>query len=239
VLVHGLTFDRSTWAAIVTKLGDDVRTIAVDLPGHGDTEGPPCSLSVAADRLNLTVTRLGIERPIVVGHSMGAAIASIYAASYPTLGVVNIDQPLEIRPFARMVRTMWPALSGPDFPRAFEPFRRSIGVDRVAEPLRRKVLASQDIRQDVVLGYWDELMQTDPDDLQARIDQASSRIASPYLAVFGRELEPSERRKLLNRIPHVQIEEWPGSGHCVHLVEADRFARRLRGFVELCGSTSA
>jgi pimeloyl-ACP methyl ester carboxylesterase len=239
VLLHGMTFDRTTWAPIVAKLGDDVRTIAIDLPGHGETRGYPCSLWDAAALVNETVNGLGIERPIVVGHSMSAAIAGIYAASFPTLGLVHVDQPFEIRPFARMVRSLWPALSGPNFRAAFEPFQQSIGVDRVPEPLRTEVLRIQDIRRDLVLGYWDELMRTDPDYMQARIDATSSRIACPYLTVFGRKLSPDERHDLVNRIPHVEIEEWAHSGHFVHLVELDRFTTRLRVFIESCASNAA
>jgi pyruvate dehydrogenase E2 component (dihydrolipoamide acetyltransferase) len=44
VLPHGLAFDRTTWMPIVEKLGNDIRTIAIDLPGHGETAGSPGSL---------------------------------------------------------------------------------------------------------------------------------------------------------------------------------------------------
>jgi pimeloyl-ACP methyl ester carboxylesterase len=239
VLLHGLTFDRAAWAPIVRKLGEGVRTVAIDLPGHGETGGSPCSLWDAAARVHETLTRLGVERPVVVGHSMSAAIAGIYAESYPTLGLVNIDQPFDIRPFARMVRGLWPALSGPEFATAFEPFRQSIGIDRIPEPMCSEVQRTQHIRQEVVLGYWDELAHTDPDAMQARIDGTIGRVACPSLVVFGRTLEPGERQELLERIPRVEIAEWPGSGHCVHLVEAERFARRLRAFIEVCASDDA
>jgi pimeloyl-ACP methyl ester carboxylesterase len=131
-----------------------------------------------------------IDRPIVVGHSMSGALASIYAASYPTLGIVPIDQPLEIRPFARMVQTMWPALSGSGCTAASGPFQQSIGLDRIPEPIRSRVLATQDIRQNLVLGYWEELNRTDPDAIQARINDTARHITRPYLAVFGRALSP-------------------------------------------------
>ncbi len=167
---------------------------------------------------------------------MSASIAGIYAASYPALGLVNIDQPFEIRPFARMVRSLWPRLSGPNFASAFEPFRQSIGIDRIPQPLRNEVQRHQHVRQEVVLGYWDELLHTDPDDMQRRIDDTIRRIACPVLIVFGRTLELGERQELLGRIPSAEIEEWPGSGHCVHLVEAERFASRLRAFIGVCAS---
>jgi pimeloyl-ACP methyl ester carboxylesterase len=239
VLLHGLTFNRTAWTPIVEQLGNnDIRTIAVDLPAHGETGGSPCSLWNVAAMVHETVTELGIDRPLVVGHSMSGAIASIYAATYPALGIINIDQPLEIRPFARMVQSLWPALTGPGFATAFEPIHQSIGLDRIPEPIRSRVLASQDIRQDLVLGYWEELNRTDPDDIQAQINHTARHISCPYLAVFGRTLAPAERNQLHDLIPDMQIEEWPDSGHCVHLVEPDRFTRRLRTFIEFCTATA-
>lgn len=234
VLLHGLTFDRTTWTPIVEKLGNGIRTIAIDLPGHGETGGSPCSLWDAAAVVNDTVTELAVEPPIIVGHSISAAIASIYAATYPTLGIVNVDQPIEIRPFARMVQSQWPALSGPSFSAAFEPIQKSIGLDRVPEPLRTQVLAIQDIRQDLVLGYWDQLNRTDPDHMQTRINDTAGHITCPYLAVFGRKLTPAECDDLVNRIATAQVEQWPDGGHFVHLVNADRFTNRLRTFIQSC-----
>jgi pimeloyl-ACP methyl ester carboxylesterase len=234
ILLHGLTFDRNSWAPIVERLGGGIRSVAIDLPGHGETGGPPRSLWDAAALVHDTVTELGIERPIIVGHSISGAIASIYAATYPALGVVNIDQPLDVRPFAMMLKAVWPVLSGPGFAAAFEPIQRSIALDRVPEPLRSQLLERQTVRQDLVLGYWEELMRLDPSETQARIDGVAGRIACPYLAIFGRTLAPAERDGLIARIGDVAIEEWVDGGHCVHLVDVERFTTRLRAFVELC-----
>jgi pimeloyl-ACP methyl ester carboxylesterase len=234
VLLHGLTFDRSIWTPIVERLGSDVRCVAIDLPGYGESGGPPCSLWDVAASVHATVKELGIERPIIVGHSISGAIASIFGACYPSLGVVNIDQPLDIRPFRTMLQALWPALSGPSFAAAFEPIQRSIAIDRVPEPIRSQILERQIIHQDLVLGYWDELMRLDLCDMQARIDSVARQIACPYLAVFGRTLAPAEREGLVTRVAGILIEEWAGSGHCVHLVDVERFSTRLRAFLESC-----
>jgi pimeloyl-ACP methyl ester carboxylesterase len=234
VLLPGLTFERRSWRPIVERLGDDVCSLAVDLPAHGDSAGSPCDLADVAARVHHLVERLGIEDPVVVGHSMSGGVAKIYAASYPARGAVTVDSPANLVPFAELVQRLEPALRGPGFAQAFEPFQRSMGFDRIPEPLRSEALAAQEVRQDVVVGYWDELMRSDPERLQARVEKVAAAIDVPVLAVFGQRLSSDERDYLRRLVPGAQLEEWPGRGHFVHLAEADRFAARLRAFVDCC-----
>jgi pimeloyl-ACP methyl ester carboxylesterase len=234
VLLPGLTFERSAWRPIVERLADDVCTIAVDLPAHGASAGPPCDLADVADQLHELLNSLGIAEPIVVGHSMSGAVAMIYAASHPARGAVSVDSPIDVRPFARGVQQLEPALRGARFPEAFAPFQRSMGLELVPEPLRAAALDAQDVRQEVVLGYWDQLLRSDPGELQAWVEGLAGRIDVPYLAVFGAQLAGDARGYLRRLVPHVQLEEWDGRGHFVHLAEADRFAARLRAFADEC-----
>lgn len=234
ILLPGLTFERRTWRPNVERLGDDVCSIAVDLPAHGDSGGSPCDLADVAAQVHHLVKRLGIDEPVIVGHSMSGGVAMIYAASYPARGAVTVDSPFNLVPFAELVQRLEPALRGPGFSRGFEPFQQSMGFDRIPEPLRSEVLAAQQVRQDVVLGYWDELMRSEPERLQGRVEQVAAAIGAPVLAVFGRQLSSDERDHFRRLLPDAQLEEWPHRGHFVHLAEADRFAARLRAFVDFC-----
>jgi pimeloyl-ACP methyl ester carboxylesterase len=234
VFLHGLTFNRTSWRPIVERLCARFACLAIDLPGHGDSPGPPRLLDEVAAGVHELLAERGIDRPVVVGHSMAAGIAALYAASYPVAGMVNVDQPLDVRPFAHLVHQLAPALRGDDFYTAFEPFRQSIGVEMLPEPERFTVAASQCIRQDLVLGYWDEVLHGRPEDLQARIDETAGAIRAPCLAVFGHSLSAEERNHLRRLLPTLELEEWPDHGHLVHLVAPDRFARRLAAFVEAC-----
>ena len=83
----------------------------------------------------------------------------------------------------------------------------------------------------LVLGYWDEIIRSDPDELQAWIEHSLQSIDAPYLAIFARELDPAERDYMIQRIPRLQLEEWPGSGHFVHLSNIERFTTRLHDFI--------
>ncbi len=84
-----------------------------------------------------------------------------------------------------------------------------------------------------MLGYWDQVLSTDPAELQAWIDAKAAGIRVPCLAVFGRPATDGERERL-GRLPDAQIEEWAGAGHFVHLVDPGRFAARLRAFAGHC-----
>jgi pimeloyl-ACP methyl ester carboxylesterase len=196
--------------------------------------GPPCDLEHVAAQVHRLVERLNIPDPIVVGHSMSGGTAMIYAASYPVRGAVIVDSPTDLRPSARMVQQLEPALRGPGFSNAFAPFERSMGLDLVPEPLRRAALDAHDVCQDVVLGYWDQLLRSDVEELQAWVEEIAGKIDVPCLAVYGRQLPREEREYLHRLVPHMQVEEWPGRGHFVHLADADRFTTRLRAFADQC-----
>jgi pimeloyl-ACP methyl ester carboxylesterase len=153
-------------------------------------------------------------------------------------GVVNVDQPLDVMPFARMAHQMEPALRGPNFAEAFEPIRRSIGVELLPEPLRSSTLAAQTVRQDLVLAYWKDMLEQSPEELQAMTDQTARQIRVPYLAVFGHALSDEERTRLRNLLPTLELEEWPDRGHMVHLMEPARFTDRVAAFLARCAAAS-
>jgi pimeloyl-ACP methyl ester carboxylesterase len=234
VFLHGLTFDRTTWRPIIERLGDGVRSIAFDLPGHGDTAGEPCTVRETPARIKAALDSLAIREPVIVGHSISSAIASLYAASYPVRGLVNVEGTTDIRPMAELVRRLEPVLKSDRFADAFAPFQQSMGFEHVPEPLRTRELESQNIRQEIVLGYWEQLFREDPNELQQEIAAGMASIEAPCLSVFGHELSADERTYLEGQVRGVQIEEWPDRGHLIHLAEADRFTARLRSFIARC-----
>lgn len=232
LFIHGMTFSRQTWDPILARLTDHFRCIALDLPGHGGSRGSGADPRAVIMRIHATVAAAGVETPVVVGHSAGALMATGYATSHPTKGVVNVDQTTLVAPFATFVQHLGPALRGADFISAFTPFRSSMGVDRLSEPERTRVAATQRIEQDVVLDYWTGPMTSSPPVLQQEIDAMLDAVNVPYLWLAGESIPPQDRQQLLSHVPAAEIEEWPGSGHMIHLAEPDRFASRVAQFVE-------
>lgn len=151
VFIHGMTFSKETWDPIVDRLRDRFRCLVVDLPGHGGSTGSGADPLAVVARIHATVVDTAVARPVVVGHSAGALYATGYAATHPTAGVINVDQSLRVGPFAGFIQHLSPALRGPDFATAFEPFTASIGVARLPEPERGRVLTTQHVTQRLVL----------------------------------------------------------------------------------------
>lgn len=239
LFIHGLTFDRSTWEPIVDQLAHRFTCVAVDLPGHGGSDGPPRRFDELALSIHQLLGDLGVDPPVVVGHSLGAGLAAVYAAHHPVRGLVMVDQAPYIRPFAAFVHQLEPALRGDNFRAAFEPIRQTIGVELLPEPQRSSILAGQRINQDLILGYWNEMLSLTPDELQAWIDREAKAISVPVLAVFGQTIDATTREHLLGHIPSVEIEEWAGLGHMVHLMAPPQFTRRLAKFAEKCFTPTA
>ena len=236
VFLHGLTFDRRSWRPIIDRLGDSVRSIAIDLPAHGESRGAPPTVEQVPARLHELLAALAAERPIMVGHSMSGGLAAMYASAYPTRGLVFVDNGPDIRPFAQLVHRLEPALRGPGFAEVWPTFENSLGLERIPEPVRSLVLATHEVNQDVVIAYWEMALRSDPAELQAWIDTVMAKLDVPCLGVFGRLITDSERERF-ERLPDAELEEWAGDGHFVHLVDPDRFATRLRQFVDHCTAT--
>lgn len=85
VCVHGLTANAFCFQAIADELASDHRVFAYDLRGRGDSDKPETGYSVpihAADLAEL-LKELELERPVIIGHSLGALIALHFAAHHP------------------------------------------------------------------------------------------------------------------------------------------------------------
>ena len=71
VFVHGVTFSARSWLPIVERL-EGYRSIVVDLPGHGGSARAAVSQRALVTQLFELTRRLGLQRPVLVRHSLGA-----------------------------------------------------------------------------------------------------------------------------------------------------------------------
>src|SRR5215210_5918895 len=88
VLVHGgpATYDHSYFKPHFAPLAEHAQVVYLDLRGHGRSRwGDPAewSFELCADDVRAFCDAVGLERPIVLGHSMGGFVAMLYGARHP------------------------------------------------------------------------------------------------------------------------------------------------------------
>jgi pimeloyl-ACP methyl ester carboxylesterase len=85
VFVHGALHDHSAWTLLARWFAHHGHgVLAVDLPGHSQSEGPPLpSVQATADWLLALLDAAGVQQAALAGHSMGSLIALEAAARAP------------------------------------------------------------------------------------------------------------------------------------------------------------
>lgn len=81
VLLHATSFCAHLWLPLSNALGQHYRIVAMDMPGHGDSEPAPSYIrETIAAYFTEFVSALALEQPIGIGHSAGAFVLATAAA---------------------------------------------------------------------------------------------------------------------------------------------------------------
>ena len=100
VAIHGLSSNAMFYVGIAERLARRRPLVAVDLRGRGDSDKPAAGygMEAHADDVAAAMDAEGIERAVVVGHSMGAGVATVFAHRHPDrcTGVVLFDGGLQV-----------------------------------------------------------------------------------------------------------------------------------------------
>ncbi len=104
VLIHAAGVDRTVWTLVARYFIRHGRNVlAVDLPGHGRSEGPPLgTISALADWVAEAIVTAGVARAAVAGHSMGALVALELARRHSTqieaIALLGASVPMPVAP---------------------------------------------------------------------------------------------------------------------------------------------
>src|SRR6185437_29476 len=83
VLLHGLTGSGAAWSPLARSLQAEFDVLMPDARGHGKSSAPPHGYrydDLASDVIGL-IRELGLDAPILLGHSMGGMTAAVVASA--------------------------------------------------------------------------------------------------------------------------------------------------------------
>lgn len=146
LLIHGWTGDPRIFAPQIAHFAERRRVVAVNLRGHGASDAPEEEYTPPgfADDIAWQCGQLGLPKPVVIGHSMGGAIALELCARYPdlALGLLMIDSPVLAPPGLREspeIQQWLDSIGGPNYRTVSRGGSWDIACD-FDDPVRRRAI---------------------------------------------------------------------------------------------------
>ncbi len=212
VLLHGAGMDHTVWSFQARHFARRGRTVwSPDFPGHGRSDGPPrAGIESLADWTLGALGALGLDRPVLVGHSMGARVALEAAARLgPRAGglvLVGIAERLAVNPDLRRAAEAGEARAL-DMILKWSFGGRDDRAIRLAGRTRRAMARTPSVVLGVDLAACDE---------DKGAGAAAGKVACPAVVVAGggdRMTPSASARRLAERIAGAVWVEIPGVGH--------------------------
>ncbi|HYO64236.1 MAG TPA: alpha/beta hydrolase [Pyrinomonadaceae bacterium] len=231
VFIHCWTCDMNVWKAQVTEFAPLTRVIAVDLPGHGQSDKPQTSYTMDyfADAVAAVLEDAGVKRAVLVGHSMGAPVVRQFYRKHPgrTAGLVFVDGSLRMMIPKQQAEAFIATLRGPNY--ADVAGKMVDGMlapmpDAAARAEVRKTMLStpQHVAVSAMEGMADERVYT------------TEKINVPVLAVLGKSPFWAADTEAFFRslAPRLEFRMWEGVSHFLMLDRPQEFNRELTTFLE-------
>lgn len=220
VLVHGLGGSARWWRTTTAALAVDHRVIVPELPGFGHGLGAPrFHLPDAVAILGRAIARLGLERPALVGHSLGALVCLGVAAASPAAisRLVLVSPP---------VRTASPRLAGNLLPmiRTLAGLAPSDALTVVSDVASRAPLALWEAAAEILAREGDPGIRAEP--------------PVPTLVLLGARdavVPVGGAGWIARALPGARVVVIPGAGHVPMFDRPDALNAELRSFLDEAG----
>ena len=215
VLVHGLAGSWRWWEPVVAPLASRLRVYLVDLPGFGSARGQRFVLGEAPSYLRALLAELGLERPNLVGHSLGGAVCARVAALWPQ----SVDRLVLAAPAGFLERRRIAQFALP-----------LTAAARQMRPAFLRVVLADSLRAGLLTLYRAGTQLLGDDALRKEL----AAISAPTLLVWG-ERDPLVPLPLAGEyeraIPDARLVVLAGTGHVAMVDRPAEFAAALLDFV--------
>jgi pimeloyl-ACP methyl ester carboxylesterase len=231
VLIHGWSCNMDYWRDQIPDFEKRSRVIAIDLPGHGQSDKPELAytMDLFARAVDAVLRDAGVERAVLVGHSMGTPVARQFYRKYPnkTLAIVIVDGSL--RPFGdkQLMERFIAAFRGPDYKEAGRQMFAQMGGPQLSTELKERIQASflntpQHVLVSAMEGMADDSIWT------------QDKISVPVLAVMAKgPFWPADTEQFYRSIaPKLDFVMWDGVGHFLMMEKPKQFNETVIAFLD-------
>lgn len=231
VFVHGVTADRSYFAAQLAHFSGRRRLVALDLRGHGESSTPAqVTIDDFVEDVIAVVDAAGLESAVLCGHSMAGAVGLKVALARPELvrGVAMIEGTVLFPDQVRQagLTGLVPALAGEHWFEALSSYISSRILDaQDPEELRQRVMAdARRTRPEFARTFFASLFSSD---YATELEGASC----PLLYIHAKT--PTDLQRLRELRPDAMVGQVVGAGHYPMLTAPDQVNAMLDRFLEI------
>jgi pimeloyl-ACP methyl ester carboxylesterase len=241
VFIHGWTCDLTFWRG-QAPVYQKHRSLLVDLPGHGRSEKPDVSYTRErfARAIAAVMSDAGVERAVLVGHSMGGPIATTFLQLFParTKALVMVDA---FVPTAADKDAERSGRQAEAYARSFrEPGYKEMARKMIERMFSDKTTPSQrdEIRSKMLATPQHVMASAMEDIFTLETPKPGKTYTLPVMAIMSaRPGQPGYDARLRTLFPNLKYEEWQGSGHFLMIESPDRFNRALEQFLADVGNS--
>jgi pimeloyl-ACP methyl ester carboxylesterase len=231
VLIHCWSCNMDYWRDSIPAFAKRNRVIAIDLPGHGQSDKPEVaySMDLFARAVDAVLRDAKVERAVLVGHSIGTPVARQFYRKYPqkTLGIVIVDGPL--RPFGdkKLLDGFIAGFRGPNYKQTWLQMFAGMEGPNLSAELKERIQASflntpQHVLVSAIEGMADESIWS------------QDKINVPVLAIMARSpfYIPDTEQFFHSVAPNLDFQMWEGVGHFLMMEKPNEFNDAVIAFLD-------
>jgi pimeloyl-ACP methyl ester carboxylesterase len=236
VFVHSLAGNAEQWLRQFEHLRRERRAVAIDLRGHGHSDPPrdgDYSIESMAGDIDVVVNALGLQRFVLVGHSMGGSVSIAYAGIHPekVAGLLLADPSGDARKVPKeQMNPFLAALQSDSYARAIEDYWQVLLAGSKPGVRERVLQDLHNTRQETVFGAFRSSLEFDPITMLQRFKGPKLSVVTPLNDT------PLSLHNLIPDLPHLKIS---GTGHWLQLDRPDEFNRIMDEFLMSVKSSSS